>query len=111
MPISINCNNKGCGKYQEPLIDPKTGDVYCSNCDQIIQGISHFTKVQLKTLGQVRRPLKGAFAIKCNKCKIEALPKLIDDTLVCSGCNTPSNISKPFEILVRKAIKEGNKDL
>src|SRR5258708_23473920 len=111
MSISLNCNNKNCGKYQEPLLNIKSNEVYCSICDQIIQGVSHFTKIQLKTLGQLRRPEKTAFSIRCNKCKTEALPKLENNKLLCSGCVISANISKPFEILIRKAIKEGKQDI
>lgn len=106
------CNNKGCCKTQCPEIDTKTNEVYCSECGNIIQGVSHFTKTQMKTLGQTRKPKKTAYSVRCEKCRLEALPKIENNVLVCSACNNPhKNVSAPFAILIRKAIVEGNKDI
>lgn len=106
MAISINCTNKGCGKYNEVVLDAKTNQVFCSACDKEILDVSHFVKTQLKALKQIRRAKKQAFAIKCNDCKSEGMPKLVDDKFVCAMCSKPVIVSKPFEPLLRKAIKE-----
>ena len=112
MPFQINCNNKGCGKMQQPVLDLKDNQVYCSECDNIINNVPIFTKNQMKSLGQTRKPQKSAYAVKCNKCKQETLPKIDNNNLICAYCNSPhTNISKPFEILIRKAIKDGNQDI
>lgn len=108
----MNCNNKGCGKYQQPTLDIKDNEVYCSECGKIIAGVSHFTKVQMKSLGQTRKPPKPAYSVRCEKCKQEALPKLSNNQLACSWCGElHKNISKPFEILIRNAIKKGEEEL
>ena len=107
MPVSINCTNKGCGKFNEVVLDTKTDQVFCSVCDKEIANVSHFVKTQLKALKQVRRAKKQAFAIKCEHCKSEGMPKLVNDVFVCAMCSKTVNVSKPFEPLLRKVIKEG----
>ena len=107
------CNNKGCGKQQSPVLSTKDNEVYCSECGQKIVGVSHFTKVQMKALGQIKKPAKTAYSVRCEKCKQEGLPKLDDKkNIVCAGCdNQLKNISAPFAILIRKAIEKGDQDL
>jgi ribosomal protein L34E len=113
MPFNMNCNNKGCGKWQTPFLDLKDNEVYCSDCGKVITPVSHFTKVQMKSLGQTRKPPKSAYSVRCDKCKQEALPKLgLNKELVCSVCDNPhKNISVPFAILIRNAIAKGNEEL
>lgn len=113
MPFMMNCCNKGCGKHQAPTLDLKDNEVYCSECGGKITPVSHFMKVQMKSLGQIRKPPKPAYSVRCEKCKQEALPKLGgNNILICSWCDNPhKNISTPFAILIRKAIAEGDKDL
>ena len=53
----IYCTNKGCGVQMEPYIDPKTDKVYCSACDNEIANITHFTKVQMKSLKQYKQKI------------------------------------------------------
>jgi ribosomal protein L34E len=110
----MNCNNKGCGKYQSPVLNTKDNEIYCTECGNKIAGASHFTKVQLKALGQTKKPVKTAYSIRCEKCKQEGMPKFAANNkdLVCSSCdNILKNISEPFAILIRKAIEKGNQDL
>lgn len=108
----MNCNNRGCGKYQQPSLNLKSNEVICGECGQIIAGVSHFTKVQMKSLGQTLKPAKPAYSVRCEKCKQEALPKLDKNQLVCSWCSEIlKNVSKPFEILIRNAIKKGDEEL
>lgn len=113
MPFLINCTNKGCGKYQEPRLNTNDNEVYCSECGKIIAGISHFTKTQMKSLGQTLKPPKSAYAIRCEKCKKEAMPKLdASNQLACANCNNVlTNVSKPFEVLIKNALKNKKEDL
>lgn len=108
----MNCNNKGCGKYMAPTLNKNDNQVYCSECGKTISIANHFTKQQLLALGQIKQQPKSAYGIRCIKCKVEALPKLDNDRLVCPQCNTEhTNISKPFDVMVRAAIKKGNEEL
>lgn len=93
------CNNKGCGKESEVLLNTNTEDVYCGECGETIQNVSHFTKTTLRTLGQIQRETKQqAFSVKCNSCQKNVVPKLNDkDQVFCSNCNTHLDyISKPY---------------
>lgn len=112
MAFMTNCTTKGCGKYQEPVLDTKTNEVHCSECGEMIQSISHFTKTQMKALGQVKKSTKSAFSVKCEKCRLENLPKLDkNNQFICNSCNNPlKNISVPFAILIKDAIARGKKD-
>jgi ribosomal protein L34E len=113
MPFMMNCNNRGCGKNQVPTLDLKDNEVYCSECGKVIASVSQFTKTQMKSLGQTRKPPRPAYSVRCDKCKQEALPKIdASDKLVCSWCgNLHKNISAPFALLIRNAIAKGEQDL
>lgn len=110
--FSTNCTTRGCGRFMEPYLDPQTNEVHCSECNGAIQNISSFTKTSMKAMKQVRKSVKEAFSVRCVKCKVEALPKISDtNKLICVSCNSELNISKPFETLVRQAIKVGKQDI
>lgn len=112
MPFSINCNNKGCFKQQEPVLNTVTNEVECSECGRPITNVTHFVKVQMKSLGQTKKYAKSAFSVRCEKCKTNALPKLgANDKLVCVGCGVELIVSKPFELGARERIKKGNSDI
>lgn len=113
MAFNLTCNNKGCGKTQESVLDVRSNEVHCSECGNIISGVSHFTKSQMKTLGQIKRPAKSAYAVKCDKCKNEALPKLdANNSLICSCCSSQlKNVSAPFAMLIKAAIAKGPEDI
>lgn len=112
MPFSINCNNKGCGKQQEPYLNVKDDKVYCSLCDREIINISYFTKVQMKSLKQFKQKSPVPFSVKCNKCDREDKPKLIKDDLVCSSCNKPlDNLSIPFKNMLKEKLKTPDKEI
>lgn len=103
----IWCSNKGCGKNSEATLDKGDNEVYCAECDQIITGISSFTKATLKSLGQTKKATKEAYGIKCQKCNNEQLPKVnAKNELVCKKCDGVLSVGKMFDPLVRKAIKE-----
>jgi ribosomal protein L34E len=112
MPFMMNCTNRGCGKHQSPVLDQKDNEVYCSECGGKIAQVSPFTKTQMKSLGQIKKPTKSAYSVRCDKCRQEALPKIVNNALICSWCDNPhKNISAPFAILIKKAIEKGEEDL
>ena len=41
MPFIIQCDNKGCFKQTEALIDKDSNDVYCGECGEIINNVTH----------------------------------------------------------------------
>ena len=112
MPFSLSCTNKGCGKTQEPYLDPKDDKVYCSLCDREITNISYFAKVQMKSLKQFRQKKTVSFSIKCNNCGKEDRPKLLQDDVICSGCSKPlNNLSLPFKNMLKEKLKNVDKDI
>ncbi len=110
--FSIPCNNKGCGKVQEPYLDPKTDKVYCSVCDKEIDNVTYFAKVQMKTLKQYKQKVATSFAVKCDKCSKEARPLLVNDDVICAGCKKPlDKLSVPFRNMLKEKLKTVGKDV
>jgi len=112
MPFSMNCTNKGCGKTQEPYIDPKDDKVYCSLCNREIENVTYFAKAQMKSLKQFKPKVAVSFAVKCDKCGKEARPKLINNDVVCSGCNKSlDKLSIPFKNMLKEKLKTVGQDV
>jgi hypothetical protein len=110
MVIELNCTIKGCQKFMQPVLDTKSNKVFCSVCDGE-QTASHFTKINLKTVGQIRKAGKSAYSVKCASCKWEAMPKVVNNQLACPQCSAAhKSVSKPFETLIREAIKKNTQD-
>lgn len=106
------CGNKGCGKQMEPYIDPKDDKVYCSECDKEIPNITHFAKMQMKSLKQYKQKKAVSFSVKCQSCGKDERPKLVNKDIVCPGCNKPhSHLSEPFKIMLREKLKTVSHDV
>lgn len=109
MGFLIYCDNKKCGKDQEPLLDVESNEVICIHCQQAIKSVTHFTKVQMKALGQVKRNEKKqqAFAVKCSTCKKESPPVLEkDNTIHCGLCAAHlKDLPAPFAQVIRNYFK------
>lgn len=88
MPFLMFCDNKGCGKDQEPLLDLSDDQVYCTNCGNAIKQVTPFAKTQMRALGQIKRTKKAqsAFAIACEDCKTVSQPILQNEKLACPHC-------------------------
>lgn len=109
------CDNKGCHKEMEPVLDKLTNEVICTECDNVINSMTEFAKRQMVVLGQVRRSeqKKQAWSVKCESCKREGPPKLNDADerdknnqvvvkLICSYCgHEHTNINKPFAEMIK----------
>lgn len=114
MPFNMNCTNKGCHKQMIPYIDPKTNKVYCSECEQEMENVSHFVKTQMKTLKQYKEKNTVSFSVKCNKCGKEARPKLIKNNtdVACPYCNGPlDHLSVAFRNMLKEKLKTADKDV
>lgn len=109
----INCDNKGCHKASQAVIDLSDNQVYCVECGNTIKNITPFAKNQLKNLGQTKKPKKEGFQVKCEKCKKEGMPKLSSSNeLICFDCNNVlNNVPKPFELVIKQAIQNNKKEL
>lgn len=112
MPFSMQCTTKGCSKLMEPYLDVKEDKVYCSLCDQELVNVTYFVKIQMKSLKQFRQKTNKSFSIKCTKCGKEDRPKLINNDIICVGCNkSMDHLSEQFKIMLRDKLKTVDKDV
>ncbi len=111
MPFNIQCDNKGCCKQQQPLLNVSTNEVICSECDKPILNVTDFTKRQMKQMGQISRGAKKqqAFSVKCNHCNKDGQPVLNDEKAMCAFCNKEINLSGPFLNILKNALKNATK--
>lgn len=113
MAFSTFCTTKGCGKIQEPYLDPKTDKVHCSLCDNEIVNLTPFVKQQMKMSKQFRQKQPAAFAVKCLKCGREEKPKLVSNDVVCGGCSKSldGSISPIFKNMLKEKLRVTDKDV
>jgi len=112
MAFSTNCTNKGCGKLQEPYLDPNDDKVYCSACDKEILNLTYFAKAQMKSSKQYKQKTAVAFGVKCSKCGKEGRPKIKDDEVVCGSClKELDNLSLPFKNMLKQKLRTVDKDI
>jgi Zn finger protein HypA/HybF involved in hydrogenase expression len=112
MAFSTFCTNKGCGKIQEPYIDPKDDKVYCSHCDGELTNITHFVKVQMKSMKQYKPKSAKPFAVKCEVCGKEEQPVVLKDNVVCGACHGPLKALSPiFKNMLKEKLRTVNKDV
>lgn len=106
MAFSTFCTNKGCGKIQEPYLDPKDDKIYCSECDGEITNITHFVKIQMKSMKQFKQKKKVPFAVKCSVCGREEKPKIVAGEIACGACggNLP-NLSPIFKNMLKEKLR------
>lgn len=109
MPMLINCDNRGCCKYQPALLNTADNTVICSECLKPIQNVTVFAKQQLKQLGQTisnRKP-KAGFSVKCQHCQSTDTPQRYDQQWICSNCKQElTNMSDAFKHLLQDVIKK-----
>jgi Zn finger protein HypA/HybF involved in hydrogenase expression len=119
MAIQVACsgsyldqNNKQrkCG-IVEPLMDPKTEQVFCPTCDvELIVG--HFQKTTMKSIKQFRQKAHIPFGVKCQKCHKEMQPQIMDEEIVCPNCHCiHSHLSEPFKNMLKIQLKTANKEV
>lgn len=112
MPFLICCDNKGCFETTEALLEPKSNLVYCGSCGKEIKSVTHFAKVQMKSLGQVMKNKKTnrAYSIDCSKCNVNGQPFVgKDGSIFCRNCqsNITSSISGPMAQAIRLGLGSG----
>jgi Zn finger protein HypA/HybF involved in hydrogenase expression len=109
MPFYIQCSNKGCCKNSAALLNEETNEVFCAECDSPIPEVTHFTKVQLKSMGQTMKKRKSqtSFSIQCQSCNKTDRPTIKDNKAYCKHCKQEMlNVSGAF-IQMLKTI-DGN---
>ncbi len=112
MPFSMNCTNRGCGKFNEPYLDPADDKVYCSECDKEIANVTRFVIIQMKSMKQFKQKKTISFGVKCKNCGKEDRPKIFKDDIICPSCNKPhTHLSEPFKIMLREKLKTATQDV
>lgn len=107
MPFMICCDNKGCGKSMEPLLNLETNNVECAECGKVINSVTSFTKTQMKSLGQIKKDDKKqqAFSVQCKSCKKSSVPLIDGENILCMLCKNKLDISVPYANLIREKFK------
>ena len=112
MAFSIVCTNKGCGKLQAPYLDKDEDKVYCSECKLEITNITSFIKNQMRMNKQYRQKERKSFAVKCESCKAEERPKLVNDEIICGSCNKKlDKLSPSFIAMLKQRLKKVDQDV
>lgn len=112
MPFLMPCPSKGCGDHMEPYLDPADNKVYCSSCDNEMSNVTHFVKIQLKSLKQFKKKKSISFSVKCQKCSKEDRPKIVNNNIICPYCKSiHSHLSEPFKIMLKEKLKSVNEDI
>jgi hypothetical protein len=112
MAFSTFCTNKGCGKIQEPYLDPQDNKVYCSACDGELTNLTPFVKNQMRMNKQYRQKQAKPFAVKCAKCNADERPKIVADDIVCGVCGKPmDNLSPIFKKMLKDKLRSVDKDV
>jgi len=112
MAFSTFCTTKGCGKIQEPFLDPQDNKVYCSLCEGEITNLTPFVKSQMKTSKQFRQKKIKPFSVKCLKCGREERPKVYNNDIVCGVCSQPmDNLSPIFKNMLKEKLKTIDKEV
>lgn len=107
----VFCDNKGCRKEVEPLLDKSDNKIYCPECNNVINNVTEFMKNQMVSLGQIKRQQKKqqAFSVKCISCQKENPPILKKGKLYCQICDTEiTNLSAPFAHSIKEFLKAQN---
>lgn len=107
MSIIVSCDNKGCFKSQEALLDTETNEVICVECNKTIKNITTFTKSALKDLGQIKKEdkEKKSFALKCDQCNKTETPIMNKDKqILCGWCKKELNLSLPYKNMLKNNL-------
>lgn len=108
MGFLMYCDNKKCGKSQEPMLDKKTDEVFCSACGEVIKNVTPFAKASMRSMSQFKRTVKSqeAFAVNCDKCAKMSRPKLDQNSLICPHCGTEhTTLTAPYIHAIKEYIK------
>lgn len=100
----LSCNNEGCYKQSDALLDPETLEVICGECGKDITNISDAMKRVLKTSGQIIRNDKRAFMLACHSCKANREVVLDqDNNTICGVCHHEIKVHASFKIAIEEA--------
>lgn len=94
----ISCDNKGCYKTSNALLDRETNNVVCQECGNPISNVSESMRRTLVGFGQiVRTEQRKGFLMACKSCNANRQVVLNQhgDT-ICKQCYTPIAVQRAF---------------
>lgn len=111
MNFRIHCDNKGCRKEMEPVVDKDTLQAYCTVCNEEVKCINIFMRRQMAATGMVRKNIKQKmpWSVKCKAkaCEKEAPPVIKDKKVFCFYCGDEmTHLTKPFVEILKQNLKK-----
>lgn len=113
MLVRCNPKCKQSNGQTDCSLDVETNNAVCNTCGDILNDVSEFSKLAMKTNGDIIRNTKTkAFTFPCNTCDKKVQAALVNGIVVGKNCpNNRSgcqiNISEPMVA----AVKEYGSDL
>jgi len=113
MLVRCNPKCKQSNGQTDCSLDVETNNAVCNTCGDILNDVSEFSKLAMKTNGDIIRNTKTkAFTFPCNTCDKKVQAAIINGIVVGKNCpNSRSgcqiNISEPMVA----AVKEYGSDL
>lgn len=103
----VNCNIK-CHTTVDARLNVDTNDVICGECGCVLDGVSEYSKLSMKTNGDVLRSKnRKAFVFPCKTCDKQVEASFKGSVLVGKACDqegTPCKIN--ITTHMAKAIEE-----
>lgn len=105
----ISCDNKGCLKMSNALLNKETKEVICAECQNPVNSVTENMKRVLLSTGQiVRDEERKAFTMACRTCNANRQVVLDDkDNTVCNICGNDIGVHPAM----RQAIVEAGAKL
>lgn len=92
MLVRCNPKCKESNGQTDCSLDIETNNAICNTCGDVLPDISEFSKLSMKTTGDIIRNTKSkAFTFPCNTCEKEVQAVMVNGILV--GKNCPNNQS------------------
>ena len=100
----ITCDNKGCLKSSNALLNEATGEVICDECGLPIENVAPTMKRALKSFGQIVRSERKAFMLACKSCNAnrEVVLDQNNNTL-CKTCHSPLAVHAAFKLAMQES--------
>ncbi|HUU89453.1 MAG TPA: hypothetical protein VMX17_17095 [Candidatus Glassbacteria bacterium] len=89
----INCPK--CHKMADMKLNPKTDEVVCDSCNNVVPNMTGFIKTTLRANKEFvkKSNTKQPFSVKCNNCGKEVKA---DNNMLCPECGKEITVSRFF---------------
>lgn len=107
----VQCNSK-CQTTVKALLDLETNDVVCTECGGTLDNVSKYSKLSMKTNGDViRTKKKKAFVFHCETCDNHVETAFVNSVLRGKQCEESASCKINITKHMAKAIEETTKYL